>query len=72
VKNAEFIPRNYNYSDGLRHLYPLLQYAFGDENLDLAIGVVWEFIEVEDLPPYPEALFQKWKYKHLHRYVSIP
>ena len=28
-----------------------------------------EFIEIERDPPYPEAIFQKWKFKHLHRYV---
>ena len=41
MKHAQFLPRNYNYSDGMRLLGPLLQYAFGDENGDVALGVVW-------------------------------
>jgi hypothetical protein len=36
------IPRNFKYKDGLKLLHPLLQEAFGDENMDLAIGVLEE------------------------------
>ena len=64
------IPRNYNYGDGLRIIYPKLQERFGDKNVDMAVGVLYELIEVESPPPFPEAVYQRWKYEHMHRHVS--
>lgn len=65
-----FVPRNYAYSDGLRIIYPELQQYFGDENMDLALGVLQELIECEAPTPFPECVFQRWKYMHLSRRVS--
>lgn len=64
-------PRNYSYEDGLRIIHPILEESFGDENLDLSIGVLEELIEVEAPPPFSEAVFQHWKYYHLRRRVSL-
>ncbi|PQE15295.1 DDHD domain protein [Rutstroemia sp. NJR-2017a BVV2] len=61
------VPRNLPYKDGLRILHPRLQERFGDENVDLALGVLEELIEVEELPPFPPCIFQRWKYEHLRR-----
>jgi hypothetical protein len=47
----------------------MLQLGFGDENLDLAIGVLEELIEVEAPTPFPESVYQRWKYDHLSRRV---
>lgn len=66
-----WVPRNFNYADGLRIIHPMLQDAFGDENLDLALGVLEELIEVEAPPPFPEAVYQRWKYSHLKRRVCL-
>lgn len=66
-----WIPRNFNYGDGLRLLHPLLQSQSGDENMDLALGVLEEYIEVEDTTPFPHSMFQRWKFDHLRRCVSI-
>ncbi|PQE21750.1 DDHD domain protein [Rutstroemia sp. NJR-2017a BBW] len=32
-----------------------------------ALGVLEELIEVEELPPFPPSIFQRWKYEHLRR-----
>lgn len=42
VRLLGHVPRNYNYGDGLKIIYPKLQERFGDENLDLSIGVLHE------------------------------
>lgn len=65
------MPRNYEYEDGLRLIHAELETAFGDENGDLAFGVLEELIEVEGVPPFPESLFQRWKHQHRHRKVSL-
>lgn len=49
----------------------MLQLGFGDENLDLAIGVLEELIEVEAPTPFPAAVYQRWKHDHLLRQVRI-
>ncbi|PSS22144.1 hypothetical protein M430DRAFT_17704 [Amorphotheca resinae ATCC 22711] len=41
LKHAS-VPRDLNYKDGLMVIHPLLQERFGDENMDLAIGVLEE------------------------------
>ncbi|ESZ94705.1 hypothetical protein SBOR_4899 [Sclerotinia borealis F-4128] len=62
---GEHMPRNFPYKDGLRILHPRLQERFGDENVDLAMGVLEELIEVEEQPPFPPSVFQRWKHEHL-------
>lgn len=64
------MPRNFPYTDGLRMLHPRLQARFGDENVDLALGVLEELIEVEELPPFAPSVFQRWKHEHLRRKAS--
>ncbi len=71
VRLHSWVPRNLNYEDGLKILHPKLQEAFGDENMDLACGVLEELIEVEAPTPFPEAVYQRWKYHHLKRRVCI-
>lgn len=60
-----------NYGDGLEVLHPMMERAFGDENMDLALGVLEELIEVEAPGPFPEAIYQRWKFAHLSRRVGI-
>ncbi|EDN93714.1 hypothetical protein SS1G_09581 [Sclerotinia sclerotiorum 1980 UF-70] len=69
---GEDMPRNFPYKDGLRILHPRLQERFGDENVDLALGVLEELIEVEEQPPFPASVFQRWKHEHLRRKTSPP
>ena len=70
VRVLGWIPRNYNYGDGLKTIYPPLQGRFGDKNLNLAVGVLHELIEVKALSSFPEAVYQRWKFRQLHRHVS--
>ncbi|KAF7950396.1 hypothetical protein EAE96_007682 [Botrytis aclada] len=66
IRLCSDVPRNFPYKDGLRILHPRLQERFGDENVDLALGVLEELIEVEEPPPFPASVFQRWKHEHLH------
>ncbi|TAQ85553.1 hypothetical protein B7494_g6108 [Chlorociboria aeruginascens] len=68
IRSLDWVPRNMSYVDGLRTIHPQLQERFGDENIDLACGVLEELIEIESPPPFPECVFQRWKFQHLHRY----
>ncbi|KAG4032920.1 hypothetical protein MFRU_006g03780 [Monilinia fructicola] len=70
VRLCSDVPRNFPYTDGLRILHPRLQARFGDENVDLALGVLEELIEVEELPPFAPSVFQRWKHEHLRRKAS--
>ncbi|KAF8852095.1 hypothetical protein BDZ45DRAFT_126304 [Acephala macrosclerotiorum] len=74
VRTLEWVPRNYNYQDGLRFIHKELEIAFGDENGHLAIGVLEELILLDGLPPWPEAIFQRWKhaYRHRHEVLHTP
>ncbi|RAL67179.1 hypothetical protein DID88_007957 [Monilinia fructigena] len=67
IRLCSDVPRNFPYTDGLRILHPRLQARFGDENVDLALGVLEELIEVEELPPFAPSVFQRWKHEHLRR-----
>ncbi|KAK8904172.1 hypothetical protein QC760_007603 [Botrytis cinerea] len=67
IRLCSDVPRNFPYKDGLRILHPRLQERFGDENVDLALGVLEELIEVEEPPPFPASVFQRWKHEHLRR-----
>ncbi len=65
------MPRNFAYQDGLKIIHRELELAFGDENGHLSIAVLEELIELEGIPPFPEAIFQRWKFAHRHRHVSL-
>ncbi|TGO32905.1 hypothetical protein BHYA_0280g00100 [Botrytis hyacinthi] len=65
IRLCSDVPRNFPYKDGLRILHPRLQERFGDENVDLALGVLEELIEIEEPPPFPASVFQRWKHEHL-------
>jgi len=65
-----WIPRNLNYADGLRILHPELQLFFGDENIDLAFGILEELIECDFPFPFPDSAYQRWKHGHSLRMVS--
>ncbi|TEY58815.1 hypothetical protein BOTCAL_0199g00040 [Botryotinia calthae] len=71
IRLCSDVPRNFPYKDGLRILHPRLQERFGDENVDLALGVLEELIEVEEPPPFPASVFQRWKHDHLRRKATL-
>lgn len=68
--SAYLVPRNLPFKDGVRILHPRLQERFGDENVDLALGVLEELIEVEEPPPFPASIYQRWKHDYLRRKAS--
>src|SRR6266542_1375111 len=70
VKDLAWIPPNCNYEDGMRLIHGQLQLAFGDENMDLALGVLEELIELEAPPSFPHNLYQHWTHAHRRRFVS--
>ncbi|EFQ33450.1 uncharacterized protein GLRG_08729 [Colletotrichum graminicola M1.001] len=54
-------------------VFLVLREHLGDENLDLAGGVLYELIEIDcDYSDDPGAEFQRWKHDHLNRHVSRP
>ena len=71
MRVAAWVPRNFTYEDGIRMLHPMLIERFGDENLDLAVGVLEEMIEIEVPPPFPESVYQRWKFHHMQSMVSF-
>ncbi|KAK2055351.1 hypothetical protein LY76DRAFT_192500 [Colletotrichum caudatum] len=73
VRYCAHIPRNYQYRDGIQLVFLVLREHLGDENLDLAGGVLYELIEIDcDYSDDPGAEFQRWKHDHLNRHVSRP
>lgn len=71
IHMLESVPRNFNYQDGMRLIHRTLEIAFGDENGHLATGVLEELIEIEGFPPFPESIFQRWKYAYRNRNVRV-
>ncbi|KAJ5053975.1 uncharacterized protein L3040_000264 [Drepanopeziza brunnea f. sp. 'multigermtubi'] len=71
IRNFSWVPRNFEYDDGLKLIHADLETAFGDENGDLSFGVLEELIEVEGILPFPESLFQRWKHQHRHRFDDL-
>ncbi|KAI1099751.1 hypothetical protein F4804DRAFT_349196 [Jackrogersella minutella] len=72
VRYCAHIPRNYQYKDGIQQIFLILREHLGDENLDLAGGVLYELIEVDcEHTDDPGAAFQRWKYDHLRRYADL-
>lgn len=72
VKYCSSIPRNFNYAEGVQFVYEKLREHCGDENLDLSIGVLYEFIEVDTPFTFEQgAAFRRWQFDHSRRAVSI-
>jgi len=72
VKYCSGIPRNFNYAEGVHFVYEKLREHCGDENLDLSIGVLYEFIEVDTQFTFEQgAAFRRWQYDHSRRAVSL-
>ncbi|KAI2467666.1 hypothetical protein F4781DRAFT_444093 [Annulohypoxylon bovei var. microspora] len=72
VRYCAHIPRNYQYKDGIQQIFLILREHLGDENLDLAGGVLYELIEVDcEHTDDPGAAFQRWKHDHLRRYADL-
>ncbi|OTA88102.1 hypothetical protein M434DRAFT_54670, partial [Hypoxylon sp. CO27-5] len=72
VRYCAHIPRNYQYKDGIQQIFLILREHLGDENLDLAGGVLYELIEVDcEYTDDPGAAFQRWKHDHLRRYADL-
>lgn len=52
-------------------MFLVLREHLGDENLDLAGGVLYELIEIDcQYSDDQGAEFQRWKHDHLNRHVS--
>lgn len=52
-------------------VFLVLRDHLGDENLDLAGGVLYELIEIDcEHTDDPGAAFQRWKHDHMRRYVG--
>ncbi|KAF0316572.1 hypothetical protein GQ607_016218 [Colletotrichum asianum] len=72
VRYCAHIPRNYQYRDGIQLVFLVLREHLGDENLDLAGGVLYELIEIDcQHSDDPGAEFQRWKYDHLNRHSNL-
>ncbi|ORY64214.1 uncharacterized protein BCR38DRAFT_343638, partial [Pseudomassariella vexata] len=69
VRYCAHIPRNYQYKDGVQQIFLILREHLGDENLDLAGGVLYEMIEIDcEHTDDPGAAFQRWRHDHMSRY----
>ncbi|KAI1815056.1 hypothetical protein GGS20DRAFT_584868 [Poronia punctata] len=72
VRLCAHIPRNFQYRDGIPQVFLILREHLGDENLDLAGGVLYELIEVDcEYTDDPGAAFQRWRHDHMHRYADL-
>ncbi|KAL0940826.1 uncharacterized protein CTRU02_203589 [Colletotrichum truncatum] len=72
VRYCAHIPRNYQYCDGVQLVFLILREHLGDENLDLAGGVLYELIEIDcHHSDDPGAEFQRWKHDHLNRHSNF-
>ncbi|KAK8087221.1 hypothetical protein PG994_002195 [Apiospora phragmitis] len=53
-------------------VFLILREHLGDENLDLAGGVLYEFIEIDcEYTDDPGAAFQRWRHDHMSRYTDL-
>ncbi|KAK8077209.1 hypothetical protein PG996_003379 [Apiospora saccharicola] len=72
VRYCAHIPRNYQYKDGVQQVFLVLREHLGDENLDLAGGVLYELIEIDcEYTDDPGAAFQRWRHDHMSRYTDL-
>jgi hypothetical protein len=71
IRHCSWIPRNYDFRDGVSHVYEVLREYLGDENMDLAIAQLNELIEIPyDWLHEEGAAFQAWKHDFMLRHVS--
>ncbi|KAI1636773.1 hypothetical protein F4809DRAFT_662097 [Biscogniauxia mediterranea] len=72
VRYCAHIPRNYQYKDGIQQIFLILREHLGDENLDLAGGVLYELIEIDcQYSDDHGAAFQRWRHDHMCRYADL-
>lgn len=72
IRHCSWIPRNYNFKDGVNQVYEVLREYLGDENMDLAIAQLNELIEIPSDWLHEEgAPFQAWKHDYMLRHVSV-
>ncbi|KAI0402967.1 hypothetical protein F4802DRAFT_599481 [Xylaria palmicola] len=72
VRFCGHVPRNYQYKDGIQQIFLILREHLGDENMDLAGGVLYELIEVDcEHTDDPGAAFQRWRHDHMYRYADF-
>ncbi|KAI1108171.1 hypothetical protein F5Y14DRAFT_459987 [Nemania sp. NC0429] len=72
VRFCAHVPRNFQYKDGIQQIFLILREYLGDENLDLAGGVLYELIEVDcEHTDDPGAAFQRWRHDHMYRYADL-
>ncbi|KAI0106985.1 hypothetical protein GGR51DRAFT_559670 [Nemania sp. FL0031] len=72
VRFCAHVPRNFQYKDGIQQIFLILREHLGDENLDLAGGVLYELIEVDcEHTDDPGAAFQRWRHDHMYRYADL-
>ncbi|KAI3317597.1 hypothetical protein HD806DRAFT_526954 [Xylariaceae sp. AK1471] len=72
VRFCAHVPRNFQYKDGIQQIFLILREHLGDENLDLAGGVLYEFIEIDcEHTDDPGAAFQRWRHDHMYRYADL-
>ncbi|KAH9898639.1 hypothetical protein F4778DRAFT_771701 [Xylariomycetidae sp. FL2044] len=56
----------------MKRIFLILREHLGDENLDLAGGVLYELIEVDcEHTDDPGAAFQRWRHDHMCRYTDL-
>ncbi|KAI1433060.1 hypothetical protein GGR50DRAFT_670707 [Xylaria sp. CBS 124048] len=72
VRFCAHVPRNFQYKDGIQQIFLILRDHLGDENLDLAGGVLYELIEIDcEYSDDPGAAFQRWRHDHMYRYTDL-
>ncbi|KAH7021221.1 uncharacterized protein B0I36DRAFT_30234 [Microdochium trichocladiopsis] len=72
VRYCAHIPRNYQYKDGIQRVFLVLREHLGDENLDLAGGVLYELIEIDcEHTDDAGAAYQRWRYDHMWRHSDF-
>ncbi|KAI0202552.1 hypothetical protein F4808DRAFT_458720 [Astrocystis sublimbata] len=72
VRFCAHVPRNFQYKDGIQQIFLILREHLGDENLDLAGGVLYELIEIDcEHTDDPGAAFQRWRHDHMYRYADL-
>ncbi|KXJ86716.1 hypothetical protein Micbo1qcDRAFT_208840 [Microdochium bolleyi] len=72
VRYCAHIPRNYQYKDGIQRIFLVLREHIGDENMDLAGGVLYELIEIDcEHTDDAGAAYQRWRYDHMWRHSDF-
>ncbi|KAI0595798.1 hypothetical protein F4775DRAFT_594925 [Biscogniauxia sp. FL1348] len=62
----------YSEENGIQQVFLILREHLGDENLDLAGGVLYELIEIDcEHSDDHGAAFQRWRHDHMCRYADL-